>query len=76
MIGPGKYDELCTLVRSAACARGVVLIILGGDKGHGFCVQAPLELQVKLPALLRELADGIEADIKAGGLTRAAEGNE
>ncbi len=31
--GPGKYDDLCTEVREKAKAKGVLVIIIDGDKG-------------------------------------------
>jgi hypothetical protein len=67
MIGPGKYDDECSFVRIETHAAGVLLLIIDGDKGSGFSVQAPLLVQVALPALLRELADNIEADTEPGG---------
>ena len=62
MLGPGKYDELCTYVREQTKAAGVVVIVLGGEDGHGFSVQAPLEVAATLPRLLRIMADSIERD--------------
>lgn len=62
MIGPGKYDAEATAARQSAEAKGVVLIVAQGNRGSGFSVQAPLELILGLPRMLRELADGIEAD--------------
>ena len=63
-LGPGKYDELATLVRVVADADGVVLIVLGGCEGSGFSVQGPPEVLGELPALLRLVADGIEQNIR------------
>lgn len=37
--GPGKYDDLCTLVREKAKARGVLVAIIDGEYGQGFSVQ-------------------------------------
>lgn len=65
MLGPGKYDAECTQVRESTNAAGVVLIVLDGDRGHGFSTQAPLGLLVGLPGLLRSLADQIEGDMSA-----------
>ena len=62
-VGPGKYDELCTHVRTQADAEGVVLIVFGGSKGGGFSVQAPLNLQFALPGILRDTANSIEASL-------------
>lgn len=62
MIGPGKYDELCTLVREKAGARAAIVIVVDGDKGTGFSAQGTEVVVTKLPAVLRILADKIEAD--------------
>lgn len=39
-VGPGKYDDECTLVREATCADAVIMMIVGGVRGSGFSVQA------------------------------------
>jgi hypothetical protein len=68
MMGPGKYDELCTLVRRLAGigdTGAVVVIVIGGDKGHGFSCQGSLTTTVILPPMLRQLADQIERDFRA-----------
>src|SRR5205085_1646492 len=41
-IGPGQYDDLCTRVREESQAQAVVLIVLGGNKGNGFSMQAQM----------------------------------
>ena len=62
-IGPGKYDEECTLVRERTHAAGVVVIVVGGDKGAGFAVQTTTaEAALDLPAVLRSMADQFEVD--------------
>lgn len=61
--GPGKYDDLCSEARTKANAAGAILIILDGDKGHGFEVQAPIDVQLRLPTLLRDTAQKIEDDL-------------
>ena len=63
-LGPGRYDDLCTEARLKAEADGAILIIFGGDQGVGFSVQAPPELIVKLPDILRTIANTINKDIK------------
>ena len=65
MIGPGKYDDLCTYVREQVGIRddsggGVMVIVLGGNRGNGFSCQADLTVTVGLPQLLRKIADEIE----------------
>lgn len=65
-LGPGKYDEICTLARQAAGSpHGCVLIVFGGNQGHGFSVQATPAVLEELPAILRDIAGQIEADTKA-----------
>ena len=59
-LGPGKYDDLATWVREQAEARGVIVLVLDGKLGSGFSVQATLDVTVRLPALLRHMADDIE----------------
>lgn len=62
MIGPGKYDDLATLARFRADARGVILIVIEGNHGSGFSVQAPAATTLALPAMLRLMANEIERD--------------
>ena len=59
-IGPGKYDDVCTEIREKTEAVGVVMIVVEGNKGSGFSCQAPLEVTIKLPQILRQMADDIE----------------
>lgn len=66
MLGPGKYDDLCTEARTKANATGALLIIVGGDKGPGFSAQLTAEHLSGLPNLLRNLANQIEKDAKNG----------
>lgn len=61
-IGPGRYDDEATWVRERAKASGVILIVIGGDRGEGFAAQATPEVTLRLPAMLRTIADQIEAD--------------
>lgn len=63
-VGPGKYDAEATWVRRRTKASGVILVVVSGDRGHGFTVQATLEVTLSLPAMLRAVADEIEADMK------------
>lgn len=61
--GPGTYDHEATLIREGVDARTVLVAVLDGSRGSGFSVQtrSPDDLQA-LPALLRHIADQIEAD--------------
>lgn len=61
MMGPGKYDALCTLVREQAEAVLVAVIVMGGNHGSGFAVQTvDPSLSARLPGILRDMADEIE----------------
>jgi hypothetical protein len=62
-IGPGRYDDQATMVQKATNASGVIVIVIGGDKGEGFACQTTLPVLLNLPAMLRSIADQIEADI-------------
>jgi len=64
-IGKGKYDDLLTEAREKAKASGAVLIILDGEHGMGFSVQAPALMLARLPAMLRYTADMLDDDIPA-----------
>jgi hypothetical protein len=65
-VGPGKYDADCTEIRERTKAEGVLLAVFGGEKGSGFSVQAPFELTVGLPEILRDLARQIEESFEQG----------
>ena len=60
MIGPGKYDDLCTYVRETSKARAALVIIIDGEHGAGFSCQAPMDVQLRLSMLLRDVADKLE----------------
>ena len=65
--GPGKYDDLCTLVRESANAAGAIIIVLAGDQGSGFSVQTTdIESQLRLPELLESMARQIRIDLAVG----------
>ena len=61
-VGPGVYDDEATWARESTHAKGVVVIVVGGDKGAGFACQATPEVMLDLPAALRAIADQIDAD--------------
>lgn len=65
MQGPGKYDDLCTLIREQSKAKAAIVIIVGGDKGQGFSCQAedPAYL-ANLPAMLELMAQQIRQDVQ------------
>ena len=62
MIGPGKYDAEATMVQQSTEAHGVIVIVIGGNRGEGFSCQATADVTLALPKLLRTMADQIEGD--------------
>jgi hypothetical protein len=67
-IGPGKYDKLATWARYRAKADGIILCVLGGEKGNGFEVQVrdtyTPEQIIEIARVVREVADQMEADAR------------
>jgi hypothetical protein len=59
-MGPGKYDEDCTMVRERNHAEGVLIIVFGGSKGTGFSWQLSGALTLLTPQILRDVAKMIE----------------
>lgn len=60
--GPGRYTAECARARIQAQAETAILLIINGRLGDGFEVQTTNhEMQSALPALLRSMADQIEA---------------
>lgn len=59
-LGPGKYDDLASHVRGVAEADGVLLLVIGGTRGSGFSAQLTLDLTLRLPEILRDIARQIE----------------
>lgn len=64
--GPGKYDDVCTLVRTRTLARGVVVIVIGGSRGSGFSVQGDEEVTRALPELLETMIPQIRQSLTTG----------
>jgi hypothetical protein len=65
--GPGKYDDLCTTAFDGAKIKGrggVIVIVIDGDRGSGFSVQADIQTLTALPLILEDVAKEIR---EAGG---------
>lgn len=59
-VGPGIYDDLCTKAREESDADVTILIIMGGNRGSGFSVQARDEKIMKfVPSMLEIIAEEI-----------------
>jgi hypothetical protein len=63
-IGQSKYDMECEHVRKMTGARGVILMVIGGNCGHGMSCILPAALEPGVPEFLRHLAGMIEAETK------------
>ena len=62
--GPGKYDHECTLVRESASAKVALVIVIGGDRGDGFAMQAGADIPPAVVAkMLRNVADQIDRSV-------------
>jgi hypothetical protein len=65
--GPSKYDKECTLVRDSASAKVALVIVIGGDRGDGFAMQAGTEVPPSVVAqMLRNVAEQIERTVGSG----------
>lgn len=62
-LGPGKYDDLVTDIRTQTDAAGVVLLVFGGNRGSGFSAQATADVISRLPKILRGMADDLDPDL-------------
>jgi hypothetical protein len=51
-----KYNSLCTEIRERCKADGVVLMVLGGELGSGFVIQADDNAQAQIPEFLEQAA--------------------
>lgn len=64
--GPGKYDDVATMVREKTDAACVVVIVIEGNRGDGFSVQTDTiaTMFAVVPTVLRMAADQIEEDAR------------
>lgn len=62
MIGPGKYEDACTIARCMTNAAATLLIIFDGNRWTGFSAQMTPDMMSLVPGVLRTLADKIDAD--------------
>lgn len=65
MEGAGKYDALATYVRTTAEAEGAIVIVIRGNRGSGFSVQAQGGLgAAALARILQLVASELEAECR------------
>lgn len=68
---PARYQDVCAAITEELSADCVMLVVVGGEKGDGFCVSArgghapDLHTDAGVARYLRMLADRVE---KRGGL--------
>lgn len=65
--GPGKYDQENTELRERLKARGLLIIVLDGNRGNGISFQCERNLlfsgaQQMVAQALRDLAEELEND--------------
>lgn len=74
----GRYDDQAIRVFKETAADAVVVFVLNGKRGHGFSCSVKPELNARfsaeLPALLRSMADGIEAAPGPDGIRFTSDG--
>lgn len=62
--GPGKYDDECALIKGMTLARGVLLVVVGGEHGNGVSMKIDdPTIAAMVPAMLEGLAAQIRADL-------------
>jgi len=64
--GPGKYDDALTAACAMCEATSALLLILDGKRGAGMACHSTIEEMLMLPAMLRHVADDIEATLAKG----------
>jgi hypothetical protein len=77
MNGPGKYDNICTVVREETEAEIAIVVVINGNKGTGFSVQShnPDIVDV-LPMILDNMASELRGDRQKPGEQMAGDGGE
>lgn len=66
--GGGKYEKEITELREQLKADGLIMIVIGGERGEGFGIQGTAGVILALPKMLRTIADQVEADIRHGSV--------
>lgn len=52
----GRYDDYADRLQKELQSQGVVLIVIGGEKGSGFSIAATPAVVVDMPSVLHEIA--------------------
>lgn len=61
-LGPGKYDAQCTALRESTEATVAIAIIMDGNHGSGFSMQATYKVH---PLLVADALTDVAAQIRA-----------
>jgi len=62
--GPGKYDELCVDILKKTNADCAIVIVINGNTGSGFSINAiDQDFVFKIPELLEHTASMVRDDI-------------
>jgi hypothetical protein len=63
--GPGKYDDVATIVRVTTMSKAVIVVVFEGIFGSGFSVQSEgSDMTKEMPYILRQMAEQIEKDFE------------
>lgn len=65
MLGEGKYAAECNEILEKTKANSVIIMVFEGYAGNGFSAHVSTPYLMRLPAVLRQVAAQIEADIPA-----------
>lgn len=68
--GESVYNPICRRVFDEVDASMVILIVLGGDRGDGFCVAQREGFGTNVPEVMRVLADKTEERLQANPFER------
>lgn len=63
MIGPGKYDAVCTVAREMAGAEVALVLIINGNKGSGFSMQGDERARITAETVARML-ESVAAEMR------------
>lgn len=63
--GPGKYDDEAMETLRETAGRGVLLMVFEGKRGSGFSFVGDINIILKVPTILREIATEIEKDLQS-----------
>lgn len=65
-LGPGKYNDACSAARLLTEAHGCLLIVINGNRGHGFSIQMTPQLMAhgNVSTMLRAMADEIDQSVR------------